>query len=176
MSWGRGEERIAGRGLGVRCGGGLSPGLPKQTQAQTYKLPKPDAGTPTSPLPPSPQTSAALAAAEPGLMANVLAPSEQDQCLGRQCGQNPACTLQPHASITVVPWGLGTVGTLGLAGGGGWGPHCLSWLPSPDAWPEQCQKGQEWQSQSLQAQVRLKQPQRRDLKSLHSQQPPGILS
>ena len=86
-----------------------------------------------------------------------------------------------HVYFNHMPALLLSLGAWGRQGhwgwrGGGWGPHCLSWLPSPDAWPEQCQKGQEWQSQSLQAQVRLKQPQRRDLKSLHSQQPPGILS
>lgn len=81
--------------------------------------------------PPPPQPSAVLAIAEPGWMASVLAPSEQDQSRGRKCGQSPACILRPHPTTTLVPLGPGRAGTLGLAAGGlaGWallGPHGLS--------------------------------------------------
>lgn len=118
MSWGRGEERIAGRGLGVRCGGGLSPGLPKQTQAQTYKLPKPDAGTPTSPLPPSPQTSAALAAAEPGLMANVLAPSSRTSVWAGNVDRTLHVHFNHMPALLLSLWAWGRQGHWGWRGGG----------------------------------------------------------
>lgn len=118
--------------MGNRCAawGKGSPGAsPSRPQAQVCKLPELGMGAPAPPPPPQP--SAALAAAEPGLLANVLAPSEQDQCLGRKCGQSPVCTLHPHSTLTVVPLGPGRAGTLGLAGGG-LGSHCLLWAtPTP---------------------------------------------
>lgn len=118
--------------MGIRCAEWRkgSPGAsPSRPQAQVCKLPELGMGAPAPPPPPQP--SAALAAAEPGLLANVLAPSEQDQCLGRKCGQSPVCTLHPHSTITVVPLGPGRAGTLGLAGGG-LGSHCLLWAtPTP---------------------------------------------
>lgn len=108
-----------------------SPGaFPSRPPAQVCKQPEAGLGTPAPlpSLPPTlpccPQPSAALAVAEPGLMVSVLAPSEQDQCLGRNCGQSPTCTLHPPSTVTVVPLGPGEGRDIRV-GRREVGPHCL---------------------------------------------------
>ena len=157
---------------------------PEPGHPRSYSAPPPPPRPP--PLPPS----AALAAAEPVLMENVLAPSEQDQCLGRKCGQSPTCTLHPPSTILLSPWDLGRPGTLGLACGRST-PTASLCCPLPSARPEwgQNPQGQEQRPQSLpahpgkpRAQVSQKQPSRGDLKSpcprqhfsLHSHRRPCV--
>lgn len=102
-SWGQGR-----RGLAGWRGGGALLGPSQAGQAPVCKLPELRHGPPPPRYPPPPpRPSAALAAAEPGGMANILAPSEQDQCLGRECGQSLTCTRCPHPTTTPVPLGSG---------------------------------------------------------------------
>lgn len=88
---------------------------------------RPDLGTPAPPHPapaPHPSHMQRWQQQSPGLIANILAPSKQDQCLGRKCAQSPTCTLHPPSTITAVPLGPGE-GRDFRADRREVGPHCV---------------------------------------------------
>lgn len=113
VSWERGEERACWVGSRVcSAGEGLFWAFPSRPPAQVCKRPLTwgtPAPPPSRPYPP-PQPYAALAAAEPGLIATILAPSKQDQCLGRKCAEPYVYPPPTFHYYCCPPWDLGGQG------------------------------------------------------------------